>query len=570
MDYKIKYLKYKNKYLQEKDLHGGMKEGSSSADTSKHGSSSVQDGIPEIGIDGLTDDNIHACVNAWFDNYDSFIEKNKGHKNLSKFDVKKVTNMKGLFKNKIFETDEKYYIETWDVSNVTNMSCMFMNTNFNEDITQWLEKIRECEPKIKNVFGIYYVIRNKMFEKCTNCDSYNNIFKIEDSPLTIIRNNILHKYTSIDIDLDNWLDEDDNDESTDANIDNKVYNGSIKDLVKNLSEYESNYIFLDEKIKDYLVSLKNENLLKELDPLRAYKLKTSENNIICDQTEIQTIINTLLPEKERPKFEDTQSWIVYLKRVIKSMEMTNIKIRDCVTVWNKDEDECIKKYGHIKHWDTSKVTNMTGLFKNSNKDYEIGNWDVSNVTDMSEMFMNTTIFTGKGLKNWDVSKVENMYRMFSNSVQFNEDIEFWIPSSVKNISYMFSKCKIFNKDLSIWRRRINNYDEIHREYVFSKDYYTNKTDKGDEINVLSSQTDGKRRDNKLKKLKHDLYDDDAALLRRTRKMLQCKNEACTKNGRQFDKDELFGDCVDDDELARNIKSLQNNGVKSCTRKGKIK
>ena len=47
----------------------------------------------------------------------------------------------------------------------------------------------------------------------------------------------------------------------------------------------------------------------------------------------------------------------------------------------------------IGGWDVSKVTNMSGMFRNAMLfDQDIGSWDVSKVTDMSFMFGHDTFF----------------------------------------------------------------------------------------------------------------------------------------------------------------------------------
>ena len=85
----------------------------------------------------------------------------------------------------------------------------------------------------------------------------------------------------------------------------------------------------------------------------------------------------------------------------------------------------IEKYGpnaDLNHIDVSRVTNMGGMFKESQFNGDISNWDVSNVTDMSYMFCKSK-FNGD-ISNWDVSNVTDMESMFYDS-KFNGDISNW-------------------------------------------------------------------------------------------------------------------------------------------------
>ena len=91
--------------------------------------------------------------------------------------------------------------------------------------------------------------------------------------------------------------------------------------------------------------------------------------------------------------------------------------------------------------DTSEITDMSYMFKESYFNGDISNWDVSNVKDMSGMFLDSK-FNGD-ISEWDVSNVTNMAYMFYGS-KFNGDISEWDVSKVKYTNYMFDRCPLEN------------------------------------------------------------------------------------------------------------------------------
>ena len=65
--------------------------------------------------------------------------------------------------------------------------------------------------------------------------------------------------------------------------------------------------------------------------------------------------------------------------------------------------------------DTSKVTNMRGMFKGLTKieHLDVGSWDTSKVTNMSELFTGVTSVSSLNVDNWNTSNVTTMANLFA-------------------------------------------------------------------------------------------------------------------------------------------------------------
>ena len=79
--------------------------------------------------------------------------------------------------------------------------------------------------------------------------------------------------------------------------------------------------------------------------------------------------------------------------------------------------------GDTSHWNTSNVTNMSGMFLNCVKlqNLDLSQWNTSNVTDMSNMFWNCQRLSSIGdTSNWNVSHVTDFSGMFYNCASLSE------------------------------------------------------------------------------------------------------------------------------------------------------
>ena len=111
----------------------------------------------------------------------------------------------------------------------------------------------------------------------------------------------------------------------------------------------------------------------------------------------------------------------------------------------------------IGNWDTSNVTNMTGLFysecQGSQFNQDISQWNVDSVTNMSYMFGGSAGSGGvfnQPIGDWNVINVTDMSGMFESSRSFNQPIEDWNVSYVTNMERMFFLATSFNQELGGW------------------------------------------------------------------------------------------------------------------------
>ena len=103
-------------------------------------------------------------------------------------------------------------------------------------------------------------------------------------------------------------------------------------------------------------------------------------------------------------------------------------IQDMVDTWLTDQEAAITKYGSIENWDTSRVTDMSNLFKDAETfNADISKWNVSRVTSMKSMFLGASLFNGD-VTAWTTSNVVNLESAFQYASVFNQDISKWLVS----------------------------------------------------------------------------------------------------------------------------------------------
>jgi hypothetical protein len=128
--------------------------------------------------------------------------------------------------------------------------------------------------------------------------------------------------------------------------------------------------------------------------------------------------------------------------------------------------------GESDKWDTSRVTDMSGLFYGCRKiDRMIGtNWNTASVKNMSCMFADCCSLNKNVGKHWDTSKVTGMMGMFSNCTLLNQPIGLnWDTSQAIYLAYMFSGCESLRQPVAKgWK--FDNVIEAQYMFLNCKNY----------------------------------------------------------------------------------------------------
>ena len=150
---------------------------------------------------------------------------------------------------------------------------------------------------------------------------------------------------------------------------------------------------------------------------------------------------------------DTEEWLENIQSLF--TKRTDQDIHEAAKAWIEDRDAAERRFGHIRDWDVSQVTNMKELFRITNEEKmgfneDLSKWDVSNVANMFRMFQNCRELNLSDLSKWNTRNVTNMSQMFHGAWAFKSDLSKWDTSKVTNMSMMFFGCRAFTSDLSKW------------------------------------------------------------------------------------------------------------------------
>ena len=106
---------------------------------------------------------------------------------------------------------------------------------------------------------------------------------------------------------------------------------------------------------------------------------------------------------------------------------------------NKKFRGCREFNSPVDRWDTSRVTDMSGMFAYARAfNQPLNGWDTSRVTRMVGMFCYAESFN-QSLQEWDTSRVIDMAQMFYGAYTFNQFMDHWDIGNVRYMSQMFTE-----------------------------------------------------------------------------------------------------------------------------------
>ena len=96
------------------------------------------------------------------------------------------------------------------------------------------------------------------------------------------------------------------------------------------------------------------------------------------------------------------------------------------------------------------------MFDGCNKFNQPVNFDTSKVTDMTSMFRNCYVFN-QPVSSFSTSSVTSFRYMFENCYAFNQPVDNFITTRSDSFERMFANCGMFKQSLASWDVNKGNY-----------------------------------------------------------------------------------------------------------------
>lgn len=105
----------------------------------------------------------------------------------------------------------------------------------------------------------------------------------------------------------------------------------------------------------------------------------------------------------------------------------------------------------LSTWDVSGLDSMYEAFKDADGfNSSVAGWTFKSGVSVYAAFQNAEGFTGIGVDSWNTSNLSNTNRLFNSADSFNGDISNWNTSNFTDIQYMLNQCDAFRGSLAGW------------------------------------------------------------------------------------------------------------------------
>ncbi len=437
------------------------------------------------------------------------------NQDINGWNVSDVEHMNYMFAYSDFNQD----ISGWNVENVTEMNSMFRSTKFNQDISDWdISNVSDFNNFLSGseLSKDYY---NNLLTEWSKLDLQSNVIfhggnsrydigEPEDSRQYIIDEYdwTIHDGGRVEFILDitanpegaatfegagsyhegqevsivavaNPFFEFDSWETPDAgNIDDEsspettfTMPGEDVTLIANFTEKDPDEGFFQFSVKTISDKTDYEFIVDGAEDLL----------VIWNEDNSETYNGDVIPSFD---FEEEGEWIIKVQGTASRIAFSRGGFANMITgitplsegvtgiTSTKDmfRNTNVGDFWHAEFLDgvDENITDMSGMFRNTQFNNDINHWDVSNVEDMKYMF-STTPFN-REIGDWIVSSVKNMSSMFQDS-DFNQDIGDWDVSNVTDMAFMFYRTP-FNQNLSGWEvGNVTSMRQMFGESAFNQD-----------------------------------------------------------------------------------------------------
>lgn len=359
--------------------------------------------------------------------------------NVSNWNMSSVKDISHMFENTTNLTSISG-IDDWNVSNVADMSYLFSYSAINSlDITGW------TTTSLTDM--------NSMFYNCTSLTDIAGLNTIDVSKVKNISNmfNSCRKLTTLT--FSNWTTN--NLLYMDAFLKDCSTLSSVSISNLNLSKVASLYEVFSGCRALTTIDLSNWNTSKVTNMSKMFyycNSLTSIEGISNWQVEnLENLNNAFYYCSKLPSLDlsgwvttnltDTGSMFENCSKLTKVIQSFNTsKITNMSNMFKKCK---VLSSIDVSGWNTEKVLYMQSMFYECNvlRSLKVDNWNVSNVIDMNNMFNNCQFLTSLNVSNWNPSSAKDMNKLFYYCCKLTSlDLSNWNTVNLENISYMFASC----------------------------------------------------------------------------------------------------------------------------------